>query len=344
MRVVGGQIKRRVGSGSTDGDPYEGLLRMSCEGERSISMFKQILVPLDGSARAEQALPIAARLARVSNGTVSLVQAVWPQSEFMTSVGEIVLPDILDESVQAAKAYLEDVAITNSLEGIRTATQVVIGHPTQAIIVAANADNIDLVVICSHGYTGEMRWSMGSIAEKVARHAPSPVLILHEDCVLLTESEVVPHGSARILVPLDGSEHAEGAILQAELLAWALSTPARGKLHLTRVVSSESSRFHEEVERTQQYLGSVVERWQQHPPKDAGVLFDLPMTWSITVDGDPASGIIQAVENSGKGEDESYQVIAMATHGLGGPQLWAMGNTTERVLQAARQSLLIVRR
>ena len=68
------------------------------------------------------------------------------------------------------------------------------------------------------------------------------------------------------------------------------------------------------------------------------------MTWSITVDGDPASGIIQAAENSGKGEDESYQVIAMATRGLGGPQLWAMGNTTERVLQAARQPLLIVRR
>jgi nucleotide-binding universal stress UspA family protein len=61
-------------------------------------MFKQILVPLDGSARAEQALPIAARLARVTDGTVSLVQAVWPPSEFMTTVGDIVLPDILDET------------------------------------------------------------------------------------------------------------------------------------------------------------------------------------------------------------------------------------------------------
>jgi nucleotide-binding universal stress UspA family protein len=254
------------------------------------------------------------------------------------------LPDLLDENVQAAKAYLEDVAKTSSLEGIRTATQVVIGHPAQAIIAASNVDNIDLVVICSHGYTGEMRWAMGSIAEKVARHAPSPVLILHENCALLTESEGVPHGFMRILVPLDGSEQAEGAMLPAELLAWALSTPARGALHLTRVVSSESSRFHEEVERTQQYLGSVVERWQQHPAKVAGVLFDLPMTWSVTVDGDPACAIIRAAENSGKGEDESYQVIAMATHGLGGPQRWAMGNTTERLLQAARQPLLIVRR
>jgi len=317
---------------------------MNYEVERSISMFKQILVPLDGSARAEQALPIAARLARVTNGTVSLVQAVWPPSEFMTSVGEIVLPDILDENVQAAKAYLEDVAKTSSLEGIRTARQVVIGHPAQVIIDAANADNIDLVVICSHGYTGQMRWSMGSIAEKVARHAPSPVLILHEDSVLVTESKVVPHGSVRILVPLDGSEHAEVALMSAELLAWALSTPARGELHLTRVVSSESNRFHEEVERTKQYLGSVVKRLKHHPPKDADMLFDVPMTWSVTVDGDSASGIIQAAEKSGRKEEESYHVIAMATHGLGGLQLWAMGNTTERVLQAARQPLLIIRR
>lgn len=65
-------------------------------------MFKQILVPLDGSARAEQSLPIAVSFARATNGTVTLVQAVYPQqTEFMESVGEIVLPDILDENLPA---------------------------------------------------------------------------------------------------------------------------------------------------------------------------------------------------------------------------------------------------
>ncbi len=314
-------------------------------------MFKQILVPLDGSARAEQALPVAARLARATHGTVALIQAVYPPTEFMRSVGTIVLPDILDEDVPAAKEYLEGVAQTSSLEGIRTVTKVVTGHPAQAIIAEANADNVDLVVLCSHGYTGAMRWSMGSIAEKVARHAPSPVLILHEGCALTTEAGAAPHGSVHVLVPLDGSEHSEASIVPAALLASALSAPARGELHLTRVVSSppgEVSSFDEEVERTQRYLHSVVERLQHHPLTDAGVPLDVPMTWSVTVAGDVASGIIQAAENGGKGEhagrDEGCQVIAMATHGLGGPQLWAMGSTTERVLQAARQPLLIVRR
>jgi len=110
----------------------------------------------------------------------------------------------------------------------------------------------------------------------------------------------------------------------------------------------EVSSFDEEGERTQRYLHSVVERLQQHPLTDAGVPLDVLTTWSVTMDGDVASGIIQAAENGGKGEhagwDEGCQVIAMATHGLGGPQLWEMGSTTERVLQAARQPLLIVRR
>jgi nucleotide-binding universal stress UspA family protein len=327
------------------------MLILSCQVERSTSMFKQILVPLDGSARAEQALPVTARLARATNGTVTLVQAVYPPDKFMESVGTIVLPDILDEDVPAAKEYLEGVAKTSSLEGIHIATKAVTGHPAQSILAEANADNVDLIVLSSHGYTNVVHWSMGSIAEKVARHAPSPVLILHECCALTTEAGTAPHGSIRVLVPLDGSEHAEASIVPAALLVSVLSAPARGELHLTRVVypaGGEASGFKEEVARTQQYLRSVVERLQHHPLTDAGVPLDLLMTWSVTVADDAASGIIQAAEKSGKGEyagqDEGCQVIAMATHGLGGPQLWAMGSTTERVLQAARQPLLIVRR
>ncbi len=188
-------------------------------------MFKHILVPLDGSARAEQALPIAGSLARATNGKVTLVQAVHPLTRFMESVGEIVLPDILDETEPVAKEYLEGVATKSSLEGIRTATKVVTGHPAQVIIEAAHQDNVDLVVMCSHGYTGAMRPSLGSIAEKVARYAPSPVFILQEGTALVAEG-AVPRGTVRVLVPLDGSEYAETAIMPAALLASELSVLA----------------------------------------------------------------------------------------------------------------------
>jgi len=309
-------------------------------------MFQDILIPLDGSSRAEKVLPIAARLAQVTAGTVSLFQAVWPPGVYMASVGEIVLPDLLDETVPAAKVYLESVAQKRSLESVRTETRVVIGHPAEAIIAAVNAGNTDLVVICSHGYTGQMRWSMGSIAEKVARHVPSPIFILYEDSALLTELDAIPHSSVRILVPLDGSHHAEVVLAKAAMLATALSAPAHGELHLTHVVSArgrEVRSLDEELERTGHYLRTVIERMQRHGSGDANVPPDLDVTWSITMADDVASGILQAAEGRERGEvAASCQVIAMAARGRSGQQLWSLGSTTERVLQAARKPLFIV--
>lgn len=310
-------------------------------------MFQDILIPLDGSSRAEKVLPVAARLAHITDGTVSLLQAVWPPSVYMASVGEIVLPDVLDETIPVAKVYLENVAKKSSLESVRAETQVVIGHPAEAIIATAKADNTDLVVMCSHGYTGDMRWSMGSIAEKVARHLPSTVFILYEDSVLLTMLAAIPHSSVRVLVPLDGSEHAEVAIVEAAMLATALSAPAHGELHLTHVVSSrrrEMSSVDEELERAGHYLRTLVEHMKHHALGNVNVLPDLVLTWSVTVADDAASGILQAAEESERGEvAANCQVIAMAAHGRGSQQLWSLGSTTERVLQAARKPLLIVR-
>jgi len=309
-------------------------------------MFHDILIPLDGSSRAEQALPVAACLARMTDGTVSLFQAVWPPSAYMSSVGEVVLPDILDETIPAAKAYLEDVAKTSILEGVRSETQVLIGHPAEAIIGAAKADNTDLVLMCSHGYTGDMRWPMGSIAEKVARHVAFPVFILYEDRALQRELGSMPHGSVRVLVPLDGSEHAEVAITKAAMLATALSAPAHGELHLIRVVSPrgrEMSSIDGELERTGLYLRTVIERMQQHVLRDAGVPPDLELTWSSILADDVASGILQAADGSERGAvASSCQVIAMTAHGYGGQQRWSLGTMTERVLHAARKPLLIV--
>jgi nucleotide-binding universal stress UspA family protein len=307
-------------------------------------MFKQILVPLDGSARAEQALPVAACLARAAHGTITLVQAVYPPSVFIETAGTYVLPDILDENVPEAKEYLEGIAHMSSLGRIPVVTEAVTGHPAQAIIAAAREDKVDLVVMCSHGYTEAERWAMGSVSAKVARYAPAPVLILHEGHALSTEVGDVPPGAVRVLVPLDGSARAEAALVPAALLAWALVAPAPGALHLTRVVHATE----EEAAEAQQYLRTVAQRLQQELT-ESGMSLDLPtITWSVTVADDAASGIMQAAAHSGKGEEtgqgEGCQVIAMVTHGLGGPQLWAMGSTTERVLHEARQPLLIVRR
>jgi len=309
-------------------------------------MFQHVFVPLDGSVRAEQALPVAARLARATHATITLLQVVSPPSEFIKGVGEIVLPVLLDEDELAARAYLERVAQTSMLEEIATTIKIVIGHPAQQILSAAYADHADLLVMCSHGETDPTQWSVGSIAQKVARHASSPVLLLHEDGLLLAELA----GQVRVLVPLDGSEYAEVALRHASVLASVLSAPAAGELHLTRMVSPQlrkGSSADEEVEKSWQYLNLVIKRLQQQAQQEAGGPPNVHMSCSVMTVDDAASGIIQAARMKGEREparaDEGTHVIALTPYGHGGPQFWALGSTAERVLQAARQPLLIVR-
>lgn len=178
-------------------------------------MFRSLLVPLDGSVRAEQVLPIAACLARSTPATVILLQVVRPPSEFMEEVGEVVLPTLLDENEGVAGAYLDTVAHRSIFEQIATTIRVVIGHPAQGILWATHALRADLVVLCSHGETAPLPWSVGNIAQHVIQHASVPVLLLHADRFLLMKSEQAIADSIRALIPLDDSESPEDALLYA---------------------------------------------------------------------------------------------------------------------------------
>lgn len=207
-----------------EGDLYgynllRSLLLLNEEEKRRISMFQYILVPLDGSARAEQALPVAVRLARPTHATLILLQVISPPSAFMKRVGEIVLPTLLDEDELAARAYLDSVAQVGMLEGIATAIHVQVGHPAQEILRATHVARADLLVLCSHGETDPIQGSIGSIAQRVIQHASLPVLLLHEGRLLWIESATTSADSIRILTPLDGTKFSEEVLTYAFSLA-----------------------------------------------------------------------------------------------------------------------------
>ena len=307
-------------------------------------MFKRILVPLDGSRRAEQALPIAARLARVSGGTVVLLRAVsLPNAlESYIALEPIPLEVDMEAAYEEARNYLDGITSGGSLAGIHIQTEVIMGQAAASILSEVNTQHIDLIVLCSHGYTGMKRWIMGSVAEKVAHHSPVPVLVLREGGPL-TFGPYPDEGSPwRVLVPLDGSRRAQAAIAPAAQLSAALSTPARGALHLTRVVVQPDPDemgyrvLQARIHKAKEYLNTVVEQIRQGllaaPVADLG----LAITWSVTADEDIASGIIRAAEDS---ED----MVAMTTHGSQGLPHWVLGSITGRVLHASRLPLLLVR-
>jgi nucleotide-binding universal stress UspA family protein len=141
-------------------------------------MLKRILVPLDGSKRAEQALPVAARLARASGGAIILLQAATGPTAYQQSIQEtaMALPYALSLAVppaverdahytalDAAQRYLDITAKSGELADIEVETQALFGTAAAEILAAAQALPADLIVMCSHGYTGFKRWRLGSV-------------------------------------------------------------------------------------------------------------------------------------------------------------------------------------
>ncbi|MDQ2903230.1 MAG: universal stress protein [Chloroflexota bacterium] len=318
-------------------------------------MFKRILVPLDGSTRAERAIPAAARIARATGGTIVLLRVVNPPVDYTVS---LVQPALLTEpgmeaEIAEANRYLADLVETVLPKTIDIKTEVISGAVTPTILGTIEEQQIDLMVICSHANTGIKRWILGSVAQKVARHGPVPVLVLREDGTVPTAgaSPDTTH-PFRILVGLDGSALAEAALEPAAQLAAAFAAPAEGALHLVRVlhlspVKAGEHTHDSEVTRQGQmdakaYLDAIEQRL--HEGMLAGL--HLQVTSSTVLDADIAGTIIKVAETGesteGTGLFVGCDMIAMATHGRSGLQRWTLGSITEHVLGTTRLPMLIV--
>jgi nucleotide-binding universal stress UspA family protein len=311
-------------------------------------MFERILVPLDGSARAERAIPVAVRTARAFGGSVIMLRVVAPPISSGKFSALEAYPKVgTDEELAEATEYLKTLAVSEHLGGITTEVHTLVGAIAPTIIAAAGSLHADLIVLCSHGYTGFQRWMLGSVAEKVIRHAPIPVFVLREG-----GPELAPAGQqvVRALVALDGSPLSEAMLSPAASLtaglAQAASRPAA--LQLIRVVDIPSSygKFRSQVDsyydaqmraearrEDEQYLEAVAKRFTE----GEWAQYRLAVTTVVATDADVAEAIVLAAEQG------QADFIAMATHGRGGVQHWALGSITERVLHATKRPLFILR-
>jgi nucleotide-binding universal stress UspA family protein len=257
-------------------------------------------------------------------------------------------PDAAVTGVAGASGYLERLAASELLAGIATESEVIIGVPAEAIIAATRSSGADILVLCSHGYTGMTRQVLGSVAEKVAFYAPIPVLVLREG----GPQPDAEHG-LRVLAALDGSTRAEEVLAPAAYITEALAPPARGAMHLIRVVppaadQQEGGRDANVIllQQASSYLDATVDRLRKGPlaPLLAGLL---PLNSSVALEADVAFAIMQAAEHDEEAARadmaERCTIVAMATHGLSGTGRWVMGSITARILKASRLPLLIIR-
>ncbi len=323
-------------------------------------VFQHILVPLDGSARAERAIPVAARLARASGGCITLLRAVTLPPEFAWQTREsVLLEEIRDAAWTQATNYLARMAASGELSGVATMTEVANGHPAHLILAAARSHlldtpPVDLIILGSHGATGFRRWALGSVAQHVARHSPVPVLILHERAGVPTNLLSGGIRPVHVLVALDGSSLAEATLAPAASLSAPFSAPAQGRLHLARVIpwpAVEDDRPNEMVSAARKlalsearaYLQAVEQRLQEGDLAQLHLL----ITSSVVVRADVAETLIGVAETGDyleeSGEFTGCDVIAIATHGRSGLERWLVGSVAERLLGATKLPLLIVR-
>lgn len=309
-------------------------------------MFNRILVPLDGSALAEQALPVAGRIARACRGSIVLFGAVITPFEYgpsLASKSGYYGRGMEQDELTKVREYLQNTAYSPFLTGIHVETGVAAGAIAPAILTAEHTYQTDLIVISSHSYTGIRHWMLGSVAQKVARYSAVPVLVLHAEPVSLPANQPM-----RMLIPLDGSPLAEAALEPALQLIAAFSGTAGSSLHLLRVISLasisgvgrgpasielERAILLQEKQEAYTYLKTLEMCLRLSAPET------MRITSSVAFDTDSAAAIVYAAEQ----DDRVYDVLAMATHGRHGLQRWAMGSITERVLGATHLPLLIVR-
>ena len=149
----------------------------TCHEARMPTLFRRVLVPYDFSAPARRALRTAAGLAARTRGrlTVLHVLAPYPVTGLTPAEG---LPYIAPEdlAVPARERLENDVRKTLGRRATAVRCRVVVGDPAQEIVVASRA--ADSIVMATEGRTGLEHLLIGSVAEKVVRHAPRPVLTI----------------------------------------------------------------------------------------------------------------------------------------------------------------------
>jgi nucleotide-binding universal stress UspA family protein len=148
-----------------------------------MQMYERILVTLDGSEASETALP---HMETVYKGCekpkVTLLRVVEPVQVPSLEPGTVITSEMMREAeatlVEEAKKYLKDVSVRLNKVGIPVTAQVIVGKPADTILDYISKNDIDLLIMSSHGHSGVTRWVWGSVADRILHHACIPITLI----------------------------------------------------------------------------------------------------------------------------------------------------------------------
>lgn len=282
-------------------------------------MYSTLVVPLDGSAFAEQAIALAVFLSRRGRAALLLarVHEGGMKPGYQTPAWEEFFHD-------EEKAYLEAVAarIQSGFSGTVDWT-LLDGSVVAAICARVDAAPSPLVVMSTHGRTGIRRAWMGSVANGLLRHSSAPVLMLRpQDETSVTDGAQSAAPFANVIVALDGSAFAEQVIPHAASVA----TASNARLLFIRVVDPaapsdaafrQACTYMEDIAGLVNYEGSLSDaRIEAHASPGAAIL-----------------ECAAALERP---------LIALASHGRGFSRLF-LGSVADEVVRGSPRAVLMVR-
>jgi len=297
----------------------------------------QILVPLDGSPLAEQALAGAMMLGRKLPAELVLLRAVSIAPDFRETLSDVGLEAaaIMEKLEAEANDYLREVE--DQLRGADLRARRVVRHgPAAEVIVNyATQTGVQQIVMATHGHTGMTRWAHGSVAERVLQSAGVPVLLVRAQEGEFTRSRELRE-LQRILVPLDGSTTAEQVLPAATLIAKAMCAEmALLRVSIVYLLGSFVGEWLEPLQGSFKTANQCAKDYLDHV---GGRLEGEGVEVSTTVQmGAVAESIVQYAET------QQMDLIAMCTHGRTGVGRWTLGSVADRVLRASSMPILLVR-
>jgi nucleotide-binding universal stress UspA family protein len=300
-------------------------------------MTDRILVPLDGSAFAEQALPYAILLAQRCGMDLVLAQAV-PTAVTIGSpaayIGDPGWPE-WDDIADEAEAYLTRLQAEAEAHGVQAEVATVGGAAPAVLLDLARDPEVRLIVMATHGRSGPSRWVLGSVAEQVLREAPCPILLLTPKALASGTAERL---NQRVIVATDGSASSSSVVTPVLALARCLNTPITlvRAIEPAVVYAMEVRAMFDAVH--PRYLAERAREgaWAQlqHFAEDWRAK---GYTVDTTVDIKRAPELIT-------GHAAAHQAgwIAMASHGRGGLGGLVLGSTALAILRQATLPVLLV--
>lgn len=297
-------------------------------------MYKNIMAPVDSSPMENPAISVATRLAREFDATLHLVRAVAPPviiQPIPPMKAFEITEQALAEEHEASRRKLEALGAEVEKEaGVRVQTTLKDGRVTQTLRDHAVEIGADVIVMASHSRGGLKRLNLGSVTDYLIRNTHIPVLVVKPDVPLFDEAAEV---TARIVVPLDGSEMAQEILPQVVALASALKATVTLLQVLTpqtysqkRIVQPGLPWWDADIAAADAYLSGQAEFIAA-----SGVTVTTDVTLNTDV---PAAILDYAIRNKAS-------CLAVATNGVGGIRRFVFGTVADELTRKSPISLLV---